>query len=755
MACPILKTLQISFTPPATLPTNGYRIKWRVVGTSTYTTAVGPFIGSPAVLSNIPACENVEGTVEAICGSIYSSVATFLATKQATFVCGNNISGSSSSPVSYTYPSKLYDLQGSGDDITLSYDTINIPNRFNIYNSDNSLVVTSNWKGTASYAGPWGPTISTASTGTVTFKKSEKGGDLRWYYVTVDHAGNATTSDGWSATLTCSSTGGGGGGLPGTPTYSVTPSVSSVNEGSTVVFTINTTNVIDPSNLYYTITGTNITGSDFNDSALSGVFVINGQQGSVTKTLSNDINTEGSENFLFNVHTGSIFGPVVATSIPVIINDTSVIGSPVVPTYELVANNASSEQVATITEGSNLTINLNTTNVANGTQIPYTVTGITGADIGGNSNALTGFFTVYGNTATKNFYIENDQLTEGTETFVLSLNGLNKSVSVAITDTSLSPSWTGYNLTVISDDMDCTPVVGADPVTVYKLNDSGAILSTDVLYSAQNVGSPLTSGFYGDGTYKYTVQANGIVSNKTTCGTGVNPQASYILTSNVNSVNEGGTVIFTLSTTDVSLGEFVYYTVTGISNSDLASNNTTPLTGYFTAGEIVTKTFIINNDNFTDGPDTMTMTLDGKAVFKSVTINDTSLTPSTTYKIAVSDSYFDTTPVDCLGNTFSSTINRTTAVLQDSNGTPINAPTNITVNVRLLYTPCYQGFANNNDATITILAGQSTGTYTYTALTTVDCGQSNCVPESMSYDGVLTNSASYAWASGTTVSPTV
>lgn len=110
------------------------------------------------------------------------------------------------------------------------------------------------------------------------------------------------------------------------PTYNVIPSTTSVNEGSSVTFTINTTLVPDSTTLYYTITGVSgtVNSSDFTTS-LTGSFTITSSTGSVVATLDSDETTEGTETFKFRVHTGSTSGPIVAESSTITINDTSII----------------------------------------------------------------------------------------------------------------------------------------------------------------------------------------------------------------------------------------------------------------------------------------------------------------------------------------------------------------------------------------------------------------------------------------------
>ena len=118
-----------------------------------------------------------------------------------------------------------------------------------------------------------------------------------------------------------------GGALP---TFAVSPSTASVNEGSSVTFTVTTTNVSDGTTLYWslnTVSGT-VNTSDFTGAAVTGSFSISSNTGSVALTLANDVTAEGSESFQLQVRTGSTSGTIVATSSTVTINDTSTVPVP-------------------------------------------------------------------------------------------------------------------------------------------------------------------------------------------------------------------------------------------------------------------------------------------------------------------------------------------------------------------------------------------------------------------------------------------
>lgn len=109
-----------------------------------------------------------------------------------------------------------------------------------------------------------------------------------------------------------------------TVSATVTPNTSSINEGSTVTFTVNTTGF--PSGTLYwsinVISGT-VNSSDFTVGSTTGSFSVSSSSGSVALTLTNDTTTEGSEQFQLQVRSGSTSGTVIGTSSTVTINDTS------------------------------------------------------------------------------------------------------------------------------------------------------------------------------------------------------------------------------------------------------------------------------------------------------------------------------------------------------------------------------------------------------------------------------------------------
>ena len=186
---------------------------------------------------------------------------------------------------------------------------------------------------------------------------------------------NAVTVNGNDLTLDNSFTLGGqqffvrgaGGALiqngGGAPTYSVGVSTTNVNEGQSVEFTVNTTNVSAGSTLFFSSGGTAV-AADFTDNSLTGSFIVSATGiTTFTRTLvaEGGTGTEGTENFNITIRTNSTSGAAVTTTPTITIND-------VVPSYNFVLTNQSGIVTNIAEEGELVTVTLNTTNIATGTE---------------------------------------------------------------------------------------------------------------------------------------------------------------------------------------------------------------------------------------------------------------------------------------------------------------------------------------------------------------------------------------------------
>jgi len=201
-----------------------------------------------------------------------------------------------------------------------------------------------------------------------------------------------------------------------TATYVLASTSPQVVEGQAFIITLTTVNVANGTNVPYTITGVNST--DIGGAPLTGNFVVNNNLSTLTFNTTLDAQSEGSETFVLTLNDST------STTVSVIILDPEL-----APTYTLSATPDPA------IEGRPLTFSLITSNVANGTNVPYTITGVQTADINGAS--LTGNFTVNSNLASLTLNITNDTIVE-TESITLTLNGLSVSVTVPILDSDVA-----------------------------------------------------------------------------------------------------------------------------------------------------------------------------------------------------------------------------------------------------------------------------------------------------------------------------
>jgi len=145
------------------------------------------------------------------------------------------------------------------------------------------------------------------------------------------------------------------------PSATVGVSTTSVNEGQSVEFTVNTTNVPNGSTLYFS-SGGSAEAADFTDNTLTGSFNVVGTGSSTgiatfTRTLvAEGPGTEGSENFNIVIRNGSTSGAALTTTPSITIND-------IVPSYNVTPSTTN------VAEGDSVTFTINTTNVGDGTTL--------------------------------------------------------------------------------------------------------------------------------------------------------------------------------------------------------------------------------------------------------------------------------------------------------------------------------------------------------------------------------------------------
>ena len=209
------------------------------------------------------------------------------------------------------------------------------------------------------------------------------------------------------------------------PGYAIAASSSAVGEGSSVSFTITTTNIPDGTTLYWTTSGTCASAARFSDSVNSGSVTTSNGRATITRPVFADHVTEGQTSFSINILAGSTSGTLLITSPVITVYDTSL-----TPTYSVYATSGS------VNEGSSAIFVVTTTSLDNNTTLYWSTSGV-----GANrfSDGVTsGAVIINNNTATIVRPILADNRTEGSASFTLSVNGAS-SGSVTINDTSQTP----------------------------------------------------------------------------------------------------------------------------------------------------------------------------------------------------------------------------------------------------------------------------------------------------------------------------
>ena len=215
-----------------------------------------------------------------------------------------------------------------------------------------------------------------------------------------------------------------------TSSYTLTQSTSSVDEGQSVSFTLTTTGITDGTILYYTTTGTASTTTDI--TALSGSFTINNNSGTFSINVNQDYEIDAAETLTVSVRVGSVSGSIVATSQVITIDDTPFTIT-IVPASTVIPE-------STITTNSTLSVDINTTDVTDGTNFTAFIDllgSVNSSDFGQTSFT----FTINNSTANISIPISRDARTEGTETFTISVKNQNNTVVatspvIVITDSS-------------------------------------------------------------------------------------------------------------------------------------------------------------------------------------------------------------------------------------------------------------------------------------------------------------------------------
>lgn len=315
------------------------------------------------------------------------------------------------------------------------------------------------------------------------------------------------------------------------------------------------------------------------------------------------------------------------------------------PTYTL------SRSTSLVNEGQSFSITLITTNVNAGTTIPFTITGVQSADIGGAD--LTGNF-ITGTTDTFTYPVSEDLSTEGPETFTMTLDGITPTVAanVTIADLSQTPAIT-YNLTTSVGNVSegdtfrvtlTTGNVAAGtelPYTVTGVDaadlSTGDVTGSFVVGTTDFLDFTLAEDVTTEGVESFMISLdNGLATAQIQVADTSQAAAveSYSLGRSVAAVNEGGSFTITLTTENVANGTSLPYTISGVTTADI---NNAPLTGDFIVGSQESLNVTVSSDLTTEGSEVFQLALGNGEATVGVTINDTSITPGNNYTITVTN----------------------------------------------------------------------------------------------------------------------
>ena len=390
--------------------------------------------------------------------------------------------------------------------------------------------------------------------------------------------------------------------LGGTPTYSISPSTSSIDEKSesSVRFKISTTDVDANTRLYYTLSGLDVTASDFSSGDIKSSRLI-GTDGKATFVLSAsaDKTTEGPESFNIKLYSDYQRTNLVATSSSVSITDTS---TTPLPTYSI------SSSPSSVNEGSTLKTTVSTTNVDSGTRLHWAISGsnVNKADF--SSGALSGACTI-NNSGSCSFShsLAQDQLTEANESFLFNLfsdtsrnTPLASSSSITIRDTSKTPLPPSYSLSISPRSIDegdafrasiSTTQLSAGTRLYYAIkgdldsSDLSGDLNGSLTLNASGSASftrRTTEDLFSEGTESaqvvlYTDSQRTLQVAKDTLDirdTSKTPKkASYSIRFNASSLEEGDSLKTSITTKNVNPGSTLHWTLSGpgITPADFAS----------------------------------------------------------------------------------------------------------------------------------------------------------------------------------------
>jgi len=660
--------------------------------------------------------------------------------------CGKG--GGSSAAVVVTYPSVTLTsshssiIENSATEVTITANASKT--------STSNIVVTLGKTGTATGGTDYSALASSITIGagatsgfkkfTVTNDSSTEGNETVIVSITNVSGGSATELGAQSRTITIIDD-------ESTPSITLTSSVTTLaeNSGTTVTLTA-TSSVSSSSNITVTLATSGLATDGTDYSAVNGTTITiaaGSTTGTKTFTMTDDSVYEGNENIdisISNVSAGAYENGSQSVDFTITENESA-------PTVTLAASASS------LAENSGTTITLTaTSSIAASSDITVTLAA-TGTATSGTDysviNASTITISAGATTGTKTFTVSDDSIYEGNETVIAAISAVagssalesgTQAVTITITENESAPTVTlTTSATSIAENSSDTITLTAtasqiaDEDITISLEASGSGTSTDGTdYSSVNTNITITAG-NTTGTTTFTITDDSVSEGNETViviisdvsGGGASESGTQSVTvtisdndipqitlaSSVSTLAENSSTTVTLTATS-SMTSTSAITVTlatagtATDGTDYSAVNGTTIT--IAAGSTTgTKTFTMTNDSDSESNETIITSISGVSGGNAAE----SGTQSVTFTIVDDES----TPVITLAISATS--------LAENSGTTVTltATSSSTSSSNIVVTLATSGTGTDgtdysavNGTTITIAAGATTGTKTFT-----------------------------------------
>ena len=326
---------------------------------------------------------------------------------------------------------------------------------------------------------------------------------------------------------------------------SISNSSSTVNEGSSVTFTVTTATVSNGTVFYWAaISSTGATAADVVGDSPLGSITISSNSATITLFIKLDTSTpETGESFAIRLYYTQSdrdnFINEFAQSNAVTINNA---------TYSISPANSN------VNEGNSLTINITTSNITDYTTLYWTVNHSTTSS--SDFSVDSGSFYIVSNSGSFSIGPLADQVTEGAESFTVSIRAystsgtvLATSGTITINDTSTTP--------IASSTLSASPTSitagGGSTLSWTTTNASSATINNGV--GGVSVGSGSTT-VYPSSTTTYTItpyNSLGNAGNTASATVTVYPVASSTLSASPSSITSGNSSTLSWTMTNSSL----------------------------------------------------------------------------------------------------------------------------------------------------------------------------------------------------------